>query len=194
MHPADDKRVLFQRVVDDIVDQIRTGTLQPDDVLPTARKMAEQYGIASMTAQRALRELQTLGLTYGVVGRGTFVHPQAPERVRILDGEPVPEPPRKTIPDPDLDARLARYLLKRDEMTAKTIALIEGGPDKTTRDRLLAELAELHAELDAMAQPLRDEIAQYHARLATAAGPDTEPTTATTTEPPRPRRARQPRS
>lgn len=194
MHPADDKRVLFQRVVDDIVDQIRTGTLQPDDVLPTARKMAEQYAIASMTAQRALRELQTLGLTYGVVGRGTFVHPQAPDRVRVLDGKPTPERPRETITDPDLDARLARYLLKRDEMTAKTVALIEGGRGKTTRDRLLAELAQLHAELDAMAQPLRDEIAQYQARLAAAAGPQDEPTTGTTTEPSRPSRARQPRS
>jgi DNA-binding transcriptional MocR family regulator len=30
-------------------------------VLPIARKMAETYGVASMTAQRALRELQQRG-------------------------------------------------------------------------------------------------------------------------------------
>ncbi len=68
-HSADDKRALFVRVVDDIVDQIRTGKLAPEDKLPTARKMAELYDVASMTAQRALRELQAMGLTYGVVGK-----------------------------------------------------------------------------------------------------------------------------
>lgn len=47
------------------------------DVLPTSRKMADIYDIAAMTAQRALRELQQMGLTYGVVGKGTFVHPEA---------------------------------------------------------------------------------------------------------------------
>ena len=79
-------------------------------------------------------------------------------------------------------------------MTAKTIAMIEARRDKTTRERLLAELAELHTELNAMAQPLRDEIAQHNARLATAAGTGSEPTAKTATEPSRPRRARQSRS
>ena len=50
-------------------------------MLPIARKMAETYGVASMTAQRALRELQQRGLTYAVVGKGTFVHPLAAERI-----------------------------------------------------------------------------------------------------------------
>jgi DNA-binding transcriptional regulator YhcF (GntR family) len=57
-HDPDDKRALFQQVVDDILDQIRDGRLNPNDPLPSARKMADVYGVASMTAQRALRELQ----------------------------------------------------------------------------------------------------------------------------------------
>jgi DNA-binding GntR family transcriptional regulator len=43
--------------------------------------MAENYGVASMTAQRALHELRHLGLTYAVVRKGTFVHPLAIERI-----------------------------------------------------------------------------------------------------------------
>ncbi len=73
-----------------VASQIRTGTLHGGDVLPTARKMAETYGVASMTAQRALRELQQRGLTYAVVGKGTFVHPLAVERIGLdADGHPI---------------------------------------------------------------------------------------------------------
>jgi hypothetical protein len=51
--------------------------------------MAEIYAVASMTSQPALRELQTMGLTYGIVGKDTFVHPEALDRIAILDGQPV---------------------------------------------------------------------------------------------------------
>jgi DNA-binding transcriptional regulator YhcF (GntR family) len=81
----DDKRSLFQRVVDDITDQIRRGELPADAKVPSAKALAEEYDIAGMTAQRALRELQTAGLTYGVPGRGSFVHPDA--LARILGGD-----------------------------------------------------------------------------------------------------------
>ncbi len=46
-HDPDDKRALFQQVVDDILDQIRDGRLNPNDPLPSARKkMADVYGVA----------------------------------------------------------------------------------------------------------------------------------------------------
>ena len=68
-------------MIDDLVDQIRTGKLNAGDVLPTAKRLAEQYGMASMTVQRALRELQERGLTYAVVGKGTYVHREAAQRL-----------------------------------------------------------------------------------------------------------------
>jgi DNA-binding transcriptional MocR family regulator len=71
----DDPRVLFQRVVDDILTKIETGELYPNARLPSARKMAEQYGVGVMTIQRALRELQQMRITYSVAGKGTFIHP-----------------------------------------------------------------------------------------------------------------------
>jgi len=39
--------------------------------------LADFYGVASMTALRAMRELQVRGATYGVVGTGTSVRPDA---------------------------------------------------------------------------------------------------------------------
>jgi DNA-binding GntR family transcriptional regulator len=71
----DDPRVLFQRVVDDILTKIETGELYPNARLPSARKMAEQYGVGVMTIQRALRELQQMRITYSIAGKGTFIHP-----------------------------------------------------------------------------------------------------------------------
>lgn len=76
-----DPRPLFTRVVDDIVEQIRDGRLRPGDRLLSTRELAEHYGVATMTALRAMRELQVLGATYGIVGRGTFVRPDAVSRL-----------------------------------------------------------------------------------------------------------------
>lgn len=182
-HPADDKRALFQRVVDDIIDQIRTGTLHGGDALPTARKMAESHGVASMTAQRALRELQHLGLTYAVVGKGTFVHPLATERIGA-DGQPDPE--RGSTPamadDPDLNRRVAQYLLKQNEIAGRIVDAMMA-KDLHGMNVATQELADLKAAR----QDLADDIAKYKVNtgidpIEAAAAP----------EPAKPRRVRKP--
>jgi DNA-binding transcriptional regulator YhcF (GntR family) len=99
----DDQRVLFRRIVDDILDQIEQGTLHPNAPLPSARKMAENYGVGVMTVQRALRELQQLRVTYSIAGKGTFVHPDIAD---LRDDAPI----RKTLADSSNIRRLVAYL------------------------------------------------------------------------------------
>ena len=169
MHPADDKRALFARVVDDIVDQIRTGKLAPGDVLPTSRKMADLYDVASMTAQRALRELQTMGLTYGVVGKGTFVHPQAPDRVRILDGQAATDNVSAPVTDPAINTQLAEHLLMRNTLVNLTLELFET-KDKARRAAITTEINLLTAILDGQRKDLQPDLDAYQTRLAQAAG------------------------
>ena len=111
-HDPDDKRALFQQVVDDILDQIRDGRLNPNDPLPSARKMADLYDVASMTAQRALRELQNRRITYSVAGKGTFVHPDAFD---LLRGGALRDP----IDDPDLRHRVTTYLADQQAITIR---------------------------------------------------------------------------
>jgi DNA-binding transcriptional regulator YhcF (GntR family) len=77
----DDKRPLFERVVDDLRNDIKYGRLKTEERVPPARELAERYGIANMTAQRALRELQNQGLIYGVPGKGSFVRPDARDKL-----------------------------------------------------------------------------------------------------------------
>lgn len=77
----DDKRPLFERVVDDLRNDIKNGKLKPEERVPPARELSERYGIANMTAQRALRELQSQGLIYGVPGKGSFVRPDVMDKL-----------------------------------------------------------------------------------------------------------------
>lgn len=183
-HDADDRRALFQRVVDDIVDQIRTGKLAPGDVLPTARRMADTYSVASMTAQRALRELQHRGLTYAVVGKGTFVHPQAPERIGTdADGRPIAATTQTPVISDNLalNRRLALYLLERDRISGK---IVDAFMNKDTAaawqaTEELATLQQAHTDL-------ADDLAAYEANLGRAAASEApEPA-----EPPTPKKAR----
>lgn len=76
-----DPRNLFMRVVDHIEAQVRDGSLQPGQRLPSTRELADLHRVSAMTAQRAMRELQVRGVTYGEVGRGTFLRPDALSRL-----------------------------------------------------------------------------------------------------------------
>jgi DNA-binding transcriptional regulator YhcF (GntR family) len=163
--PAD-KRALFQRVVDDIIDQIREGKLRPGDRLPSAKEISDSWDVSSMTAQRALRELQTVGLSYGMAGKGTFVHPEAVEKIMILDGEPVQTREGITI-SPDL----AVHLQYRELFATKTAEWLENLRDKPKAAQLQAELGLIHAIMEGQRRELKDEIEKYQAELEAMAGP-----------------------
>jgi DNA-binding transcriptional regulator YhcF (GntR family) len=168
-HDPDDKRALFQQVVDDILDQIRDGRLNPNDPLPSARKMADVYGVASMTAQRALRELQNRRITYAVAGKGTFVHPDAFD---LLRGAVLQEP----IDDPELRRRVAAYLADQQAITiryhqARTL------DEKNTALQDLLDHADTHG-------PLIDEVIKYQADHGNFAKPPTIAAVTSDNEPP----------
>lgn len=135
----DDPRVLFQRVVDDILDQIDRGELNPNAPLPSARKMADLYGVGVMTIQRALRELQHRRVTYSIAGKGTFVHPDAFD---VLRGGALREP----IDDPDLRRRVADYLAHQQEIVHRLNTATSPADSNAALADLLAH-AEQHKDL-----------------------------------------------
>ena len=190
--PAD-KRALFQRVVDDIIDQIRDGKLRPGERLPSAKEISDNWDVSSMTAQRALRELQTTGLTYGMAGKGTYLHPEAPTRVEVLNGHAAPDSITEPITDPNLNTQLAEHLLLRDTLVNLTLQMFQTR-DKTRRTQLTDEIHTLAAILDGQRKDLQPELQAYHAQLAHTAGKTTAGKTADTDEQPptaqTPKRAR----
>ena len=63
----------YLQIKNEILEQIQTGVLQPDDRIPSEHKLAEQYSVSRLTVQRAIRELVSEGLLRRAQGSGTFV-------------------------------------------------------------------------------------------------------------------------
>lgn len=66
-------RARYKSIVDSLAADISSGQLAPGTRLPTHRQLAEQHGLALVTASRVYAELEGMGLVSGETGRGTFV-------------------------------------------------------------------------------------------------------------------------
>lgn len=56
-----------------ITELVLSGVLEPSSPLPSVRELAADLGINPNTVQRAYGELERLGITYSVTGKGRFV-------------------------------------------------------------------------------------------------------------------------
>lgn len=63
----------YQQLKDHIIERISRGDLQPADRVPSENELVESMQVSRMTANRALRELDSEGYVERVAGRGTFV-------------------------------------------------------------------------------------------------------------------------
>jgi len=71
---SNDPRPPYAQIADAMREAIQTGDLAPGQRLPSGRKLADEYGVAPMTIQKALTTLRAEGLVRAYRGRGTFVH------------------------------------------------------------------------------------------------------------------------
>lgn len=69
----DTTQAMYRQVKDHIVKLINTGELRPRDRVPSENDLVKSFGIARMTAHRALRELSEEGYVVRQAGVGTFV-------------------------------------------------------------------------------------------------------------------------
>ncbi|WP_434588940.1 GntR family transcriptional regulator [Streptomyces sp. A5-4] len=63
----------FERIADDLRQQIRDEELRPGQLLPTQSQLMETYKASSLTVQKAIRRLRNEGWVIARQGRGTFV-------------------------------------------------------------------------------------------------------------------------
>lgn len=63
----------YERVVEAIREQIRTGQLKPGDALPTTPKLMEQYQVSYGTLRTALVILLAEGVIESRPGEGRYV-------------------------------------------------------------------------------------------------------------------------
>ncbi|MDT5025831.1 MAG: hypothetical protein QOE61_2257 [Micromonosporaceae bacterium] len=168
----EDRRALYQRVVDELRAQIAGGQLEPGSRVPSANQLTETFAISGMTAQRALRELRHQGLIYGIHGKGTYVHPQALDRLKAAAETAAGQGPDSP--------RIPRT--RSDAYWAELGAIAARGQDATTDDEKIRSkklvVAFLEANQDAMIDrtPLTpDEQVAFVLRISNADDTDDEP-------------------
>lgn len=65
---------VYQQIMEQIIEYIQTGQLNPGDRLPSERKLADRYGVNRSTVVHALEELVSLGWIIRKQGSGTLVN------------------------------------------------------------------------------------------------------------------------
>jgi DNA-binding GntR family transcriptional regulator len=68
-----DPRPPYAQVADALRQSIRSGELSPGTRLPSGRDLASRFGVALMTAQKAIDVLRSEGMVQSHQGRGVFV-------------------------------------------------------------------------------------------------------------------------
>ena len=68
-----DKRPIYEQIIDCFQTLIINGGLEPNMQLPSVRSLAIDLAINANTIQRAYSELEREGYIYSVKGRGNFV-------------------------------------------------------------------------------------------------------------------------
>ena len=80
-----DRRPLYEQIVERFKTLILRGVLAPDTQMPSVRSLAMELSINPNTIQRAYAQLESQGFIYPVKGRGNFVSPNsriAEEKIR----------------------------------------------------------------------------------------------------------------
>ena len=70
-----DRRPIYEQIVEKFQALILSGALPPDSQLPSVRRLAMELSINPNTIQRAYAQLEKEGFVYPVKGRGNFVSP-----------------------------------------------------------------------------------------------------------------------
>lgn len=74
---------IHEQLTEKITHLVLSGALEPQSPLPSVREMAAELGVNPNTVQRAYSELERVGVTYSVSGKGRFVTDDV-EEVRRL--------------------------------------------------------------------------------------------------------------
>lgn len=70
-----------EALAEQIVGQIRSGAVSPGDLLPAQRELARMFQVGLGTVREAFKILHAMGLVEILRGRGTYVAPDARERL-----------------------------------------------------------------------------------------------------------------
>ena len=73
---------IYEQIYTQIREQILSGTLREDELLPSIRGLAKDLRISFITTKRAYEELEKDGFLYTLPGKGCYVAPKNLELLR----------------------------------------------------------------------------------------------------------------
>lgn len=73
---------IYEQIYSQIKNQIISGTLREDELLPSIRGLAKDLRISFITTKRAYEELEKDGFLYTLPGKGCYVAPKNTELLR----------------------------------------------------------------------------------------------------------------
>jgi GntR family transcriptional regulator of arabinose operon len=68
-----ENRLLYEKIISYLRQEIHSQNFKPGDKLPTEKELAQKFGVSRITSKRALEDLKVEGLIYRVRGSGSFV-------------------------------------------------------------------------------------------------------------------------
>lgn len=141
-----DTRPVYQRIADDLRQQIDEGLLAVGARIPSRAELKRVYRASDQTVDRAVRVLKAAGYASGQFGRGVFVTDRAPlgALVRSTDAVDTPLAARATPPE---EAAEAPHVVWEAHSTstvappgiARRLALAPGDPVMCTQYEYLAD-------------------------------------------------------
>lgn len=72
---------IYLQICDAICEQILSGTLRPDERIPSVREYGAEIGVNPNTVMRSYEKLTNEGIIYNRRGIGYFISPEAKENV-----------------------------------------------------------------------------------------------------------------
>ncbi|WP_101257008.1 GntR family transcriptional regulator [Streptomyces barkulensis] len=87
-----DSRPVYQRIADDLRQQIDEGALAVGSRIPSRSELKRTYAASDQTVDRAVRVLKAAGYAEGQFGRGVFVTDRSPVGSLLRTGEAVDSP------------------------------------------------------------------------------------------------------
>lgn len=80
---AEKGKKLYEEIVDQLMQRIQSGELQPGDRLPAERILAKEYEVSRAVVREAFRAMERMGCVESQVGGGTYV--KTPELSDVVD-------------------------------------------------------------------------------------------------------------
>ncbi len=127
----------YQVIKNHILDQILSGTIQPDDKTESENELATRFDVSRLTVQRAIRDLVSEGYLKRLQGAGTFVA-ERPAHFSLFEVRDLAEEARLRGAKPETDVLVQRRIVPDEHVRT----LMELAPDAPAYHAVLLQKAD----------------------------------------------------